>query len=97
MLRGRLWQVGQEVCVAVRAAFAVLECVVERGEELERPLDSCIVVPHFAYAFQGLVVRECAKVGFPKVTLDEFESPNDDAGVQIQEESLAFPSLAQLG
>ena len=56
MLRGRLWQAGQEVGVAVRAAFAVLVCVVERGEELEQPLDSCVVVPYFAYAFQGLMV-----------------------------------------
>ena len=58
MLRGRLWQAGQEVNVAVRASFAVLECVVERGEELQPPLDSGIMVPHFAYAFQCLVVGE---------------------------------------
>ena len=56
MLRGRLWQAGQEVCVAVRAAFVVLECVVERGEEPEPPLDTCVAVPHFAYDFQGLMV-----------------------------------------
>ena len=56
MLRGRLWQAGQEVGVAVLAAFALFECVVERDEELEPPLDSFIVVPRLAYAFQGLMV-----------------------------------------
>ena len=56
MLRGRLWKVGQEVGVTVRAAFAVLECVVERSDELEPPLDSSAVVPHVIYAFQGLMV-----------------------------------------
>ena len=56
MLRGGLWQTGQEVGVGVRAPFAVLECLVERGAELDPPLDSCVVVPRFAYAFQGLMV-----------------------------------------
>ena len=84
MLRGRLWQEGQEVGVAVRAGFAVLECVVERGEELEPPLDSCIMVPHFAYAFQCLVVGEYGEFGSPKVTSEAFESPNDAAGLQIE-------------
>ena len=55
------------------------------------------MVPHFAYVFQCLLVGEYSEFVSPKVTLDEFESPNDAAGVQIQEESLAFPSLAQLG
>ena len=69
MFRGRLWQAGQEVGVAVRASFAVLECVVERCEELEPPLDSGIMVPHFAYAFQCLVVGEYADIFFPKGSL----------------------------
>ena len=51
MFRGRLWQARQEVGVAVRASLAVLEYVVERGEELEPSLDSGVVVPHFAHAF----------------------------------------------
>ena len=51
MVRGRLWQAGQEVGVAVRAAFAVLERLVECGEELEPPLDSGVMVPHLAFAF----------------------------------------------
>ena len=73
MSRSRLWQTGQEVCVAVRAAFAILECVVERGEELEPPLDSFIMFRHFAYAFQCLVVGEYAEFGSPKVTSEVFE------------------------
>ena len=49
--------------VAARASFAVLECVVERGEELEPSLDSGVVVPHFAYAFQSFVIGEYAELG----------------------------------
>ena len=44
-MHGSLWQARQEVGVAVRASFAVLECVVEGGEELVPPLGSGIVVP----------------------------------------------------
>ena len=54
MFRGMLRQARQEVGVAVCASFSVLEGIVERGEELEPPLDSDIVVPHYAYAFQAL-------------------------------------------
>ena len=48
MFRGRLRQARQELGVAVRASFAVLECVVKRGEKLEPSLDSGLVVPYFA-------------------------------------------------
>ena len=37
-------------------SFAVLECVVKRGVELEPSLDSGAVIPH--YALQCLAVRE---------------------------------------
>ena len=90
MFRGTLWQAGQEVGVAVRASFAVLECVIERGEELEPPLDSGIMVPHFAYAFQCLVVGEYAELGSPKVAAEAFESPNDAAGLQIKMSPMPF-------
>ena len=56
VFRGRIRQATLEVGVAVHASFSVFECVVERGEELEPSLDSGVVVPHFAYAFQSLVV-----------------------------------------
>ena len=94
MLRSRLWQTGREVGVAFRAAFAVLEYVVERGEELEPPLDLCITVPHFAYAFQCLVVGEYSECGSPKLTSEAFESPNDACRPRNQEESNTSPSLA---
>ena len=82
MLRGRLWQAGQELGVAVRAYFAVLDCVVERGE-VEPPLDSGIMVPHSAYAFQCLVFGEYAEFRSPKVASEAFESSNDAADLQI--------------
>ena len=79
MLRGRFWYERQEVSVAVRASSAVLECVAERGEELEPSLESCVVVSHFAYAFQGLVIGEYAERGAPKRAAKVIESPNDAA------------------
>ena len=51
IFRGRLSYEGPEVGVAVRASFAIHKCVVERGEELEPPLDSGVMVPLYAYAF----------------------------------------------
>ena len=56
MFRRRLPQARPEVGVAVRASFAVHECVVERGGELEPSIDSGVVIPLFANAFQCLVV-----------------------------------------
>ena len=42
------------------------------------------MVPHFAYAFQCLVVEEYAELGSPKVSSETFESPNDAAGLEIK-------------
>ena len=47
------------------------------------------MVPHFAYAFQCLVVGEYAVLGSPKVTAKAFESPNDAAGLQIKRSSMS--------
>ena len=47
VLRSRLWQAGRKFGDAVGAAFAVLECAIERGDELKLPLDSCIEGPRF--------------------------------------------------
>ena len=81
MFRGGLWLAEQEVGVTVHVSVAVLECVVERGAELEPFLDSGVLVPHFAYAFLCLVAGEYAVLGSPKVTAKAFESPNDAAGL----------------
>ena len=80
----------QEVSVAVGASFAVFERVVERGEELEPSLDSGVMVPHFAYAFQSFVVGEYAELGAPKIATKAFESPNNAAGLQIERSSMSF-------
>ena len=42
------------------------------------------MVPHFAYAFQCLVVGEYAELGTPKVASEAFENPNDAASLQIK-------------
>ena len=73
MLRSRLCQAEQKVGVAVRAFLAVLECVVVLGEELEAPLDSGILVPHFGHAYQWLVVGEYAEYASPKVVSEAFQ------------------------
>ena len=70
---------------AVGAAFAELECAIERGDELELPLDSCIEGPHCANARLCLVScgrRICGTL-FPTVTSEAFGSPNNAAGPQI--------------
>ena len=46
-------------------------------------MDSGVMAPHFAYAFQCLVIDEYAELGSPKVAAEAFESPNDPAGLQI--------------
>ena len=65
LFRGRFWQTGQKIGISVGAALAILEGVVEHCEKLEPPLDSCIVIPHFANAFERLVIRVDAKVRAP--------------------------------
>ena len=65
MFRGRHWQTGQEVGISVGAALALLEGVVERGEKLDPPLDSGIVIPHFANSFERLMIREDVKLRAP--------------------------------
>ena len=71
MLCSRLWQAGQKIGVAVGAAFAVLDCVIERGDQLKLPLDSCIAGPHFANALQCLVAGEYSEF-LPQSTLGGF-------------------------
>ena len=60
MFRGRLWQTRHKIGISVGAALAVLEGVVERCEKLEPPLDSRVVIPQFANAFERLVIRDDA-------------------------------------
>ena len=46
------------------------------------------MVPHFAYAFQCLVVEEYAKFGSPKVTVKAFDIPNDAGGLQVKRSTM---------
>ena len=55
VFHGRVRQARQEAGVLVRASGSYIEGVVECGEELEPSLDSDVVAPHFAYAFQSPV------------------------------------------
>ena len=48
------------------------------------------MVPHFAYAFQGLVVGESAKFGAPTIAAKAFESPNDAAGLLMKRRPMPF-------
>ena len=66
MFRGRLRQARQEVGVAVRASFPEFEGVIECGEQLELSLDSGVVVPHFTFDFQSLVVLQVFGSWCPK-------------------------------
>ena len=64
--------------------------VYSRIEELEPSLDSGVMVPHFAYAFQYLVVGEYVELGSPRVAAEAFENPNDAAGLQINRSPMPF-------
>ena len=90
MFRGRHRQARQEVGVAVRASFAVVEGVVERGEKLEPSLDSGVVIPHFADAFQCLLVREYTELNAPEVAAEAFEIPDDAASLHIKRSPMPF-------
>ena len=80
--------------VSVGAALAVLECVAERGEKLEPPLDAHVVVPHFADALERLVIRNYAKPRVPKVDSKVFDGPGNAANFQVQ--CLSKPRVARL-
>ena len=67
VLSRRLWHPPMEVSITICASLSVLECVVERGEVLELPLDSRVVVPNFSDIFHSLVMRENAKLCTPTV------------------------------
>lgn len=46
-----LLQTGQKHSIPVGAALSVPECVLEFYEKLEQPLDACVVISFFTYAF----------------------------------------------
>ena len=80
---------------AVGAAFAVLECAIERGDELELPLNSCIEGPHFANALLCLVAGGYAEL-CPHSTLGGVWKPKQCCRSPHLEESSASPSRALL-
>ena len=51
---------------AVRAALAVFECVIDRGDELKLPLDSCIEGPTLLIPSLCLVAGGCGEFCSPK-------------------------------
>ena len=65
-------------------ALRVLEGVVERCEKLEPPLDSRVVISHFTNAFEGLVIREDAKLRAPYVASQAFDGPDNAASFQVK-------------
>ena len=90
VFRGRLRQTRQEVGVSVRASFSVFDGVIECGEEFEPSLDSRVVVPHFVYAFQSLMVREHSELDAPKVAAEALQSPDDAASLRLERIPMPF-------
>ena len=82
VFRGRLWQV-QEVGISVGVALVELEGAVECCERLEPPLNSRIVVSHFAAAFERLVIRKDGKLRAPKVASMAFDGPDNAASCRV--------------
>ena len=66
MFRGRLWQVGQDVGVAVRDSFAVLERLIEPGEELERPAIWFLTLPMLSSALWSENMRDLVPQRYPR-------------------------------
>ena len=81
--RSRLWQAGQKNDDDVGVAFAVLECAIERSDELMLPLDSCMVDPHISNALLCLVAGGCAEMCSPNIPLEALTRRNNAAGLQM--------------
>lgn len=62
----------------------VLECVVERGEVLESPLGSRVLVPNFANILRRLVVRKHAELLALKVAPKTLDVPDNADCVQTR-------------
>ena len=97
VLSRRLWQPREEVSITIWVVFSVLECVVKRGEVLEPPLDSRVMVPNFFDIFQSLVDRENAKLRASEVASKALEIAHrmllasKSSGVQCLPESRVAP------
>ena len=97
MLLARLCQTGQAIGISIGAALAVLRGVVERGEKLEPPLDSRIVVSHFSAAFERLVVQNSANLRAPGVLSKAFKRPRQCCQLLSRAESGASPNREYRG
>ena len=73
-------------------ALSVLECVVERGEILEPPPDSRVMVPNYSNIFQDLVIRKNAKLHAQKVAAKALDRTNNATCFQNRAGSTIFPS-----
>ena len=90
VLSRRLWQPREGASIIICASFSVLQFVVKRGEILEPPLDSRVVVSSFSDIFRSLVVRENAKLRTPKVASKALDRPYDAACFQIERRQMSF-------
>ena len=86
----RLWQPREEVSITICASLSLLWFVVKRGEVLEPPLDSRVVVSNFSDFFQNLVNRENARLRTPKVASKALDRPYDAACFQIERRPMSF-------
>ena len=56
----------------------------QRCEKLEPPPDFRIVIPHFAKAFERLLIREDVKLRAPYVASKAFDDPDNAASFQVK-------------
>ena len=81
----------------VLACLCGTPSVAERRETLKPPLYSCLMVAHFADAFERLVIRKGAKRRTSKVTLKYFDGPHNDASFQVERILVAIQNRGQCG
>ena len=84
MFRGRLWQTGQEFCISVGAALAVLKDVVERGKKRAPPGRAAHCGLPLADGFEHLVIRKDVELRDPKVALKAFNGQDNAASFQVE-------------
>ena len=70
--------------VTVGAAVAVLQRLVVCREEFKPSLDSGVVLSNLGETLEGLVVREDAEGGTPRISVEALDVPDNAASLDVE-------------